>query len=104
MIRDHFCKYLFDNYARYHETPQLMDYAFYPMKEMLIEILGVAEEKKDFKAAFIIVLCTQKISLQTSQDSESKHFFEFYYSQGVIRNRGFWSAALSTYRSVDLFD
>lgn len=80
-----------------------MDYAFYPIKEMLVEILGVAEEKKDFKSAYIIVLCTQKITLSNTTketEEETKHLCEFFYSQGIIRHRGFWSAALSTYRNV----
>lgn len=76
-----------------------MDYSFFPIKEMLIEILNVAEDKKDFKSAFIIILCTQKISLDI-KDSEAKHLFEFYYPLGIIRNRGFWNAAVSQYKTV----
>ena len=79
-----------------------MDYAFYPLKEMLIEILGVAEEKKDFKTAFMIILCTQKISLNnpSNTDAETKYLSEFYYAQGVIRNRSYWNASISNYRNV----
>lgn len=67
---------------------------------MLVEILGVAEEKGDFKSAFIIVLCTQKISLETPKDAESKKMFEFFYSLAIIRNRAFWNAAISQYKTV----
>ena len=81
-----------------------MDYSFFPIKEMLIEILNVAEEKKDFKSAFVIILCTQKISLENRKDIEPKHLFEFYYPLGVIRNRGFWNAAVSHYKTVGVSD
>lgn len=73
------------------------------MKEMLIEILGVAEEKQDFKSAFMILLCTQKISLEAAKDSETIHLAEFYYALALTRNRAFWSAAISHYRTV-VFD
>lgn len=103
-IRNHFCEYLFQTYKKYRDQVYLQDYSFYPIKEMLVEILGVAEEKKDLKSAFIILLCTQKIALETSKDSETKQLFEFYYSLGMIRNRAFWSAAISHYKTVSFID
>lgn len=87
-------------YVKNKDGFALMDYSFYPIKEMLVEILSVADEKKDFRSAFLLVLSTQKISLHVPDGYEAKLLGEYYYTLGVIRNRAFWNAAFSTYREV----
>jgi hypothetical protein len=102
-IRHRFAKHIFENYQKYKETPVLNDYSFYPIKEMLVEILTVADEKKDFKSGFKIVLCTQRFMLRSAEGTEAKHLGEYFYTQPIIRNRGFWSAAINTYRDVGVY-
>lgn len=79
----------------------LKDCAFYPIRELLIEVLGVANEKKDFRCAFLIVFCTQNIALDGGiQGEEPKRLSEHFYSQAAIRNSSFWGAAIGIYRAV----
>lgn len=99
-IRRHFCNHLFNTYSKNRDAPALMDYSFYPIKEMLVEILSVADEKKDYKSAFLLILSTQMIYLHAVEGAEAKHLSEYFYTLGVIRNRAFWNAAFNTYRNV----
>lgn len=99
--RQAFCNFLYEDYCTRSAPPVLQDFSFYPIREILIDILGVATEKKDFRSAFLIIFCTQMIGLINPQPGgEIKRLSEYFYTQAAIRNRSFWGAAVGIYRAV----
>ena len=101
--RNIFCSFLDDQLIKHPKQPFLKDYAFFPLKEMLLEILTVAMDKKDFKSAFMIIYCTQRIELKPNEgesSQECKLLSEYYYPQAVVRMKPFWGSAIQYYRMV----
>jgi hypothetical protein len=87
----------------------LRDYSFYPVKEMLIEVLNVSFERKDYRSAFFLIYSTQGIALeenfpsgQPGEELQKKHMCECFYSQSVMRVKAFWVTAINSYSSVRL--
>lgn len=101
--RNHLCAFLENEMSIRSKPPALKDFSFYPLKEMLLEVLTVAMDKRDFKSAFIIVYCTQGIELVLNEGEvslDAKLLSEYYYSQAVVRMKPFWTMAIYTYRAV----
>lgn len=100
LVRKKFCDHILERYSKGNLTASLQDFAFYPLKEMLIEVLSAADDSEDFKSAFLVVLATQKLSLQSVESTHATRLSEYYFTQPVIRNKAFWIAAIRTYAEV----
>lgn len=106
-VRLHFCGFLYEERIKNQFGLTLRDYSFYPIKEMLLEVLNVAFEKKDYRSAFFIIYSTQSIALeeaiqpeQSAEEQQTKHMCECFYSQSIMRVKGFWITAINAYSSV----
>ena len=106
-VRHHFCNFLYDELLKNQAGLSLRDYSFYPVKEMLIEVLNVAFEKKDYRSAFFLIYSTQGITLeenfssvQPGEEQQKKHMCECFYSQSIMRVKAFWITAINSYSSV----
>ncbi len=110
-MRLHFCNHLYEELLRNQAGLSLRDYSFYPVKEMLIEVLNVAFEKKDYRSAFFIIYSTQGIALEEDlqpglpgEELQQRHMCESFYSQAIMRVKAFWVTAISSYSSVPTLD
>jgi hypothetical protein len=103
-IRSKFSTHILDKHLKEHEQVSLSSISFYPIKELLIEILSVAHEHHDYRSAFRIIMGTQGLRLQSSDGSEATHMFEYYYTQPIIRCQAFWQAAIHDYSQVRMYD
>lgn len=109
--------HLYDRICKKIPDPDLPDYSFFPIKEILIEILVVSIEKKDFRTAFYVMLSTQGFKLKqeeydTGSDSPSKLrnrpsknklMSEYYYTQPAIRSQVLWSSIINIYHQMFVF-
>lgn len=119
-VRQGFCRFLYDEFRKNPSefgSLRLKDFQFYPLKELLIEILSVSFEKKDFRSAFLLIYCTQKFTLvepKAPEDdntstlaqhagSTAKLMCEYYYSQAVVREKLYWCNAIMMYKNVILW-
>lgn len=87
-------------YSRNQHPKQLRDFSFFPLKEMLGEVISSAAEQNDFKSAFFCVFCFQNVRLMDEKGAGDKHMREFFYSLTALRTQNFWFHAVAVYKSV----